>query len=382
MANTKLPSVTDIADVKGKYVLVRSSLNVPVQDGAITNQFRLVRGLQTIQYLVEQKARVILMGHIGREKENTLQPVFDIVKERFEAVTFSDEITGNHTKELRDALQDGGILLLENLRRDPRETKNDADFARELSDLADVYVNDAFADSHREHASIVGVPQFLPSYFGFNFILEYEELSKAHAPKEPSLFILAGAKFETKIPLVEKFLPIYNTVFIGGALANDFFKAKGFEVGTSRVSDIDLEGSPLLQEPRLLLPADVVVVDPHNVKRTTKPDNVHSDEKIVDAGPETLRMLQLLIEKAKTILWNGPLGYYEGGYDEHTLECARIIAEVDSYTVVGGGDTIAAIEAMHSQEKYDFMSSAGGAMLTFLENRTLAGIEAICNKES
>ena len=206
-------------------------------------------------------------------------------------------------------------------------------------------------------------------------------MCKTLTPESPSLFILGGAKFETKMPLIEKYLALYDHVFVGGALANDVIKAKGFAVGTSLVSEVDLTDSPMLTNPKLLLPSDVIVSSSKNESRTTTINDVAPDESIVDAGPETIKMLELFIRNAKTILWNGPLGNYEAEFDEQTLACAKLVAEAPGYTVVGGGDTIASIEALNYQNKFNFLSTAGGAMLVFLEHATLPAIEAVMKKD-
>lgn len=382
MPKHNLPSITEVSDVRGKFVLVRSSFNVPIDDGEIRNHFRIARSLPTLEWLVREGARVIVCSHIGREKENTLEPVFEYLKQSLQAdVFFSREVVGAISKNLRDGLEEGQVLVLENLRRDPRETQNDADFARSLADLAELYVNDAFESSHREHASVVGVPQFLPSYFGTNFVREYEELFKTLEPEHPSLFILGGAKFETKMPLIEKFLNVYDHVLISGALANDLYKARGLEVGQSLVSDTDLSENPIAHNEKIVLPNDVIVTTKEGESRTTIVEDVKPAESIVDAGPNTIQTLELFSRNAKTILWNGPLGNYEAGFSEQTLKCAELLAESPAYTVVGGGDTTAAIESLSNYDKYSFVSTAGGAMLTFLEHGTLPGIDAVLNKE-
>lgn len=384
MQNSSLPSITSVSDLQGKYVLVRSALNVPIKDGQVQNQFRLMRSLMTLQFLVKQGARVIVCGHISNnkdaEKSESLKPVYELLTQYLDIV-FSDEVVTPHTKEKRDALGDGQVLLLENLRTDPREKKNDFDFARALAELAQIYVNDAFSASHREHASLVGVPQFLPSYFGINFMHEHEELTKALKPESPSLFVLGGAKFDTKMPLVEKFLDVYDHVFIGGALANDFFKAKGYEVGTSLVSSIDLTGSPLLTDEKIIIPSDVVVQNASGQKRTCITTDVHKDEAIFDIGPETVKTLELFVRNSKIVLWNGPFGNYEAGFDQQTLSFAQLVADAEGYSVVGGGDTIAAIATLNCQEKFSFLSTAGGAMLTFLEHGSLPAIDAVLAKK-
>ncbi len=367
--------VTRQHELRGRYVLLRLSVNVPIKEGVVTNQFRILRSLPTLQFLVRQGARVIACGHIGRDGSESIQPVADIFAQ-YVPVAVSPEVSGTVSKNMRDELQDGEVLFLENLRKDPREKKNDSNFARELADFADIYVNDAFAASHRPHASLVGVPKFLPSYVGMNFVHEYEELLKARKPEHPALFMLGGSKFETKMPLIEKFLDVYDHVFVGGALANDLLKAKGYEVGKSLVSDIDLSDSSLLQHPALVLPIDVTVAS-KGESRVCAVDDVKSNEMIMDVGPKTVALLAGLMNRAKMVLWNGPFGNYEQGFDAQTVSTAKILAGAPGYSIVGGGDTVASIEALCCQEHYSFLSTAGGAMLTFLEEGTLPAIEAL-----
>lgn len=375
MLKHSLNRITTAGDLRGRYVLVRTPMNVPIVDGVVQNQFRITRALATLNYLVKAGARVIVMGHIG-DGEASAAPIADVLRKHLPHVGFVPAVTGDLVTEARNRLSDGEVLLLENVRSDAREGKNDPSLAAELALLAEVYVNDAFADSHRAHASIVGVPVLLPSYVGQNFIHEYEELAKTLAPKIPALFLLGGAKFSTKMPLVERFLQSYDQVFIGGALANDVFKARGYEVGTSLVGDVDLVGNPILDNLKLLLPVDVVV-EGNGVRRTCLPTEVAPHERILDCGPATVAMLGEHIARAATILWNGPFGNYEAGYAEGTEAVAKIIAAATGYAVVGGGDTVAAIEKLGVEERYGFLSTAGGAMLTFLETGTLAGIDAI-----
>lgn len=375
MASPTLPSIADVADLEGTYVLVRISLNVPVANGAVTNLFRIEQCMPTIKHLINKGARVILCSHIGRKEDESLLPVHQALQQ-FISVQFSPEVVGETTTRMRNELRNGEVLLLENVRRDPREVENDPAFAAELAALADVFVNDDFAASHRAHASLHAICKLLPSYAGLNFIHEHTELLKVMHPESPSLFILGGAKFETKMPLVEKYLDIYDHIFIGGALANDFFKAKGFEVGTSLVSEISLRDSHLLSHPKILLPVDVTAVK-NDVPRVTEPNMVEKDESILDVGPKTIEMLTSFVKPAKTVLWNGPMGNYENGFKRETLACAELVAEAEAYTVVGGGDTVAAIESLHAEDRYSFLSTAGGAMLTFLEEGTLPALEAL-----
>ena len=379
MENHSLPKITDLAPLAGKFVFIRSALNVPTKDGVVLDIFRITQSLQTITYLCAKGAKVIICSHLGKDGAQSIAPVFEILKKSIN-VTLSPEVTGSVTTSLRNNLQNGEALLLENVRKDARELTDDVIFAQELAALADIFVNDDFAASHRSHASLSAICSLLPSYIGINFAHEYEELSQALTPVSPSLFILGGAKFETKMPLVEKFLKIYDQVFIAGALANDFFKAKGLEVGNSLVSDMSLKESALLTELKILLPIDVVVAKGED-KRVARIDSVEKDESILDAGPDTLTMLGPYIKNAGTILWNGPLGNYEGGFQDQTLACAKLIAQSSAYSVIGGGDTVASIEALHNEDKYNFLSTAGGAMLTFLELGSLPALEALLSSK-
>ncbi len=376
MSTETLPLITKEKHLRGMRVLLRTSLDVPIENGVVTNQFRLMQALPTIRHLIHEGAKVILITHIGRDPQETVAPLLPILKKHM-PVSYVPDLLGDAVREAVSTLADGEVLLLENLRSVPGETENDERVSRRLASYADMYVNDAFAVSHRAHASIVGVPEHLHSTVGLNFFEEYSRLSRVLTPHHPALFILGGAKFETKQPLVERYLKEYDRVFVGGALANDFFKSMGYEVGTSVIGDTALVGNKILNDPKLLLPVDVTVDGPRGI-RVTKPTEVAHDEKILDAGPETIRMLLPHVCDAKTILWNGPLGFYEGGFAECTLEVGKMIAkESKAYSVLGGGDTIAAIESLGLHDRYSFVSTAGGAMLEFLEKGTLPGIEAI-----
>lgn len=374
MDSKKVKDITSAGDVNGKYVFLRSPLNVPVADGVVQNAFRIHQAMETISYLTQHGARVLLCSHLGKDGSESLLPVYEELKKNY-TITLSPEVLGSTTQTLRDNLRDGEVLLLENVRKDEREMKNDSDFAAQLAALADLYVNDDFAASHRAHASLSAICNFLPAYAGLSFVHEYEELQKALQPQSPALFILGGAKFETKMPLVEKFLDLYDNIFIGGALANDFFKAKGYEVGTSLVSEMSLEDNPLVSHAKILLPVDVTVVQ-NGISRIALVTDVHPNESIKDIGPQTLALLAPYIRDAKTILWNGPVGNYEGGFKEYTLACAKLIGASSAYSVVGGGDTVASIEELNNQDQYNFLSTAGGAMLTFLEEGTLPALDA------
>lgn len=360
-----MKKISDLTNLKGKRVIVRASLNIPLEDGRVRNAFRLTRALPTLRYLEEQGAKVIIISHIGRKSEETLKPIFEELEKEF-PVHWGGSVTSNEFKTQAEVLTDGSFLLAENLRQDEREEANDEAFAAYIAQFGDIYVNDAFAEAHREHASLHALAKLLPAYAGFNLIQEVEELQKVMTPEHPSLFLLGGAKFETKMPLVEKYLDVYDAVFVGGALANDVFKARGYSVGQSLVSDVSIAGAAFLESPKLIVPVDVIVDGPRGV-RTCLPTEVASDEKIFDCGKETIALLAQEIEKAKTVLWNGPFGNYECGFEESTEETMRNLAHSEAYSVVGGGDTVAAIEKLGLNDSLGFVSIGGGAMLTYLE---------------
>ena len=273
-----MKKITDINNLKGKKVIVRASLNVPIKDGVVQNSYRIKRALETLRYLRECGARTIVIAHIGREKEDTLKPVYSEL-ERFLPIQWGGVIGGEHFNSRYELMGDGDFLLAENIRQDDREKANDKDFAEQIAAYGEIYVNDAFANIHRNHTSMSALAKLLPAYAGLNVVAETEHLEKVITPKRPALFMLGGAKFETKMPLIEKYLQLYDHVFVGGALANDVFKAKGYPVGQSMVSDISIEGAAFLNSEKLLIPPDVVVEGPQG-RRVSIPSQVRSDEKI------------------------------------------------------------------------------------------------------
>lgn len=370
--------VQDIREIPigGKRVLVRAALNVPIVGGVVADDLRIERSLQTIQWLTDGGAKVGIVGHLGRSGA-TLLPVFETLREHVPRLEWIAETPDMLQGDPIGALPDGSVAMFENVRRVPGETENDPGFADALSRLADIYVNDAFADSHRAHASIVGVPARLPSYAGIAFLAEMKELSRAHTPAHPALAIMGGAKFETKEPLIRRFLDLYEHVLVGGALANDFFVQQGFEVGTSMVSDrSEADIKRLMAHPHLLLPPDVIADGPAG-RRASALDALSKEESIRDAGPGTVAMMEEHIAKASFILWNGPLGAYEDGFVQGTESLAKAIAKSQATTIVGGGDTVAAIRALDIADRFSFLSTAGGAMIDFLADGTIPGIEAL-----
>lgn len=374
-------TVRDIRVLENIPVLVRAALNAEAIDGKVTNDFRLRAALPTIQYLQSRHARVVLVSHISGNGTETLKPMYEAMRQWIPGLTFCPVATGPQAREAVRQLPPGGVLMLENLRRDKGEEGNSREFAAKLADLADVFVQDSFDVCHRKHASVVGVPELLPAYAGLLVEREVLELQKALKPKKPSLAIIGGAKFATKEPVLKKLLTSYERVFVGGALANDFMQAAGRPIGRSLVSGGDkLELKSLMGNRKLLLPLDYIVAPAGanaSSGRIAEIQDVNPDEAILDNGPKTVAMLAGYAQKAKTILWNGPLGNYENGFTEGTEALARIVAGSPAKSIVGGGDTVAAIEALNISEDFSFISTGGGAMLDFLAKGTLPGLAAL-----
>jgi phosphoglycerate kinase len=377
MANVKVlnvPDIRSVKDLKGKRVLLRASLNVPLQAGTVTSDFRLAHALATMEYLLEEGVALVVMGHLGREGD-TLLPVYEHLQ-KFIPISFSYTL-----EEARKNTKPGEATLLENIRSFEGEEDDGEVFAQALASLGDIYVNDAFADSHRMHASIVGVTRCLPSFAGALFLEEVEHLSKALTPISPALCILGGAKLETKVPLIRKFLPVYDKVFVGGALANDLFRGQGLSIGRSLASETPLEVADVVAHKNLMLPEDIVVVHADGSTAVVGPEDVGGGDSILDIGPASVERLVKRAQKSSFVLWNGPLGNFERGFKEPTEALAKALSQLSVPTIVGGGDTIAAITSLKLIDKFTFVSTAGGAMLEFLEAGTLPGIEALKNSK-
>ncbi len=371
-------ALTEIPITHNIPILVRSALNVPVANGSVTNSYRLRRALPTLQHLQRAGARVIVASHLGEQGTETLEPVARELAKLLSRVTFCPVTVGAEARARVRALAPGDILVLENVRRNAGEIKNDLTFAKELATLADVFVQDSFDTCHRAHSSIVRLPELLPAYAGLELVEEVRVLGGARTPKSPSLAIIGGVKFSTKEPVLTELLRRYKHVFVGGALANDFLKAGGHPVGRSLVSNSsEAQIKTLLLHPRLVLPADVRVVPANGGVRITDVDTVGADETIFDIGPKTALQLGELAGQSKTVLWNGPLGVYEKGFVEGTDVVAQAIAHSSAHSIVGGGDTVAELERAGYIEDFSFVSIGGGAMLEFLARGTLPGIQAL-----
>ena len=362
-------------DISERVFLVRIDTNVSVENGEVTNDFRLRSVKDSLNFLLDRKAKVLLIGHREPSPEASLEAIADYYK-KFFPTKFFPSCEPEKVRNQIDFLKGGEMLVLENLRSLSHEKENSKSFARALSSLADFYINDAFSVSHREHASIVGVPRFLPSFSGFRFEREVKELSFAFLPEQPFVFILGGLKFKTKAPLIEKFLKKADLVFVGGALANSFFKERGWEIGVSAFDDsVDL--SAVIDEENLLLPEDVTVETEAGESKTVDSEKVSQKDNVVDLGPRSLEKLKEKISSAKLVVWNGPMGNIEKGFTEYTHSLASQIAESDCYSIVGGGDTVSSISGLNLESDLSFISTGGGAMLDFLVNESLPGIEAL-----
>ncbi len=370
----RMKSILEIQNLKGRTALVRVDFNVPLgEDGVVDNteDWRIEKALDTIKHLSKLGAKVILISHIGRDPKESLKPVADFLN-KFIPVKFIPILYGEDVLGIAENLSEGEVIMLENLRSNEGEEKNTEEFSAYLASLADFYVNEAFSVSHRPHASIVGVTKFLPSYVGIWFLKEVENLKKLDNPEKPFLFILGGSKFETKVPLIEKFSNIADSVFIGGALANNFMKKIGFETGKSLL-DESVNVTKFFDKPNIKIPFDVIV----RTKEVKTPNGLSKEDMITDMGPETLDDLKNTIISSKTVLWNGPLGFYEEGFDTSSKEILKTISESKAFSVLGGGDTVKLVKEMGLENKISFISTGGGAMLEFLSSGTLVGIEAL-----
>lgn len=385
-----------IRDVEwgGKRALVRVDFNVPLDGTRITDDTRIRAALPTIQYLLDHGASIVLMSHLGRPKKQVVEklrlaPIAEhLAKLLGRPVKTIPTTTGPEAEAAAQALKPGEVLMLENTRFDPREEANDESMARELAKLGDVYVNDAFGAAHRAHASTEGVAHFLPAVSGLLMEQELKALGELMAnPARPFVAIIGGAKVSDKVGVITSLTRRVDTLLIGGGMANTFLLAQGYKVGDSLAEpDAVEEVNKILffvngTQTELQLPVDVVVADAMDADanhKVVKIDQVQDGWRILDIGPETVKAFADKIRRAKTVVWNGPMGYFEAApFAEGTRGVAQALADSEAYSVVGGGDSVAAIEQMGLAEKIGHISTGGGASLEFLEGKALPGVEAL-----
>ena len=370
-----LPTLADMPDPHNARVIVRAELDVPHKGGEILDDFRIKKALPTIMWLKERGAKIILISHIGRGAESLRTVAAHMEKDV--GVNFLPTLAEHDVQKAVERMMSGDVLMLENLRTHAGEAANDDSFAKFFASLGDFYVNDAFAVSHRMHASIVGVPKFLPSYIGLEFEDEIKHLTFVLNPPHPFLFIIGGAKFQTKIPLIEKFVEIADTVFVGGALANNFFKVQGIEIGKSPIDAGEFHLADMLTSGKIVLPTDVIIMDAQGNRSEKTIDQISPTDAIWDCGKNTVAHLKNLVAQSSCVLWNGPLGDYLQGFDAGTKELLMAIAESNTTSIIGGGDTLSLVGELGLHGKFTFVSTGGGAMLDFLADGELPGIDAV-----
>jgi phosphoglycerate kinase len=386
-------TIRDI-DVKGKRVLVRVDYNVPIKDGKVGDDTRIRAAMPTLEYLLQHGAALILCSHLGRPKAGpdpklSLRPVAAYLSGFMgKPVAFAEDCIGPVAEMAAKALKPGEILLLENTRFHPEEEKNDLEMAKKLASLADLYVNDAFGSAHRAHASTEGVARFLPAVAGFLMEKEIIYLGQAIAdPKRPFIAILGGAKISDKIGVIRNLLTRADQVLIGGGMANTFFKAKGYPIGDSLVEDEALETARQLViegKYRLRLPFDVVIGNRFDAEAELKVmpmGPVPDGWRILDIGPETIAAYSKAVTGAGTVVWNGPMGVFEfPRFAKGTFDLAKAVANSGATTIVGGGDSVAAVQQSGLADRITHISTGGGASLEMLEGLVLPGVAALQDK--
>lgn len=389
-------SVEDI-DVSGKKVLVRCDFNVKMENGVITNDKRIVASLPTIKYLLERGAKVILCSHLGRPKgefkpEFSLAPVAERLGEYLGLeVKMAKDVVGDSAKELAASLKEGEVMLLENVRYMPEETKNDPEFSKALASLAEIYVNDAFGSAHRAHSSTTGVADYLPAVCGFLIRKELEYIGGAlENPKRPLVAILGGAKVSDKIGVITNLLSKVDTLIVGGGMAYTFFAANGHSIGTSICEEDkldlarDMMNSAKEKGVNFLIPIDNVVADKYAEDADHKvvdSDDIPDGWMGLDIGPKTSKIFADAVKDAGTVIWNGPMGVSEwANFANGTIAVAKAIADSDAISIVGGGDSAAAVAKLGFADKMSHISTGGGASLEFLEGKDLPGVVALNDK--
>lgn len=388
-------TIKDLAELKGKVVLCRVDFNVPIDEaGRILDATRIINALPTLNYLSGQGAKVVVLSHLDRPKgydiRKSLWPIAVLLMNKIKAnVTFCNSVIGQEVKNRIDAMKDGDVMLLENVRFYQGESECDMNFAKEIAALGQIFVNDAFGVAHRENASNYGVARLLPNAIGILMEKEINALSSfMEEPKKPFVAVLGGAKVETKIDILNRFVDKADTIIIGGAMAYTFLAAKGESVGTSIVQKNSIQTAEQIlaraesEGKKILLPIDHVCVrDSDRAKRCLVTSRMTGDMKGFDIGPKTIKLYSQAIQQAGQIFWNGPMGLYEDGrFKNGTLKIAKAIANAKGYSLVGGGDTVAAINSFGLGKKMNYISTGGGATMKFLEEGSLPAIDVIQEK--
>lgn len=392
----KIKSINEAKNLKGKTVFLRADFNVPIKQDRVKEDYKIIAGLSTIRFLLRYGCKVIVSTHLGDPggkknlKLTTLPVAKRLEKLLGKKITFINDSIGSKVETLIKKINPGQVVFLENLRFHAGEEKNDKNFAKQLARLADIYVNNAFAVSHREHASVSAIKKYLPAYAGLLVEAELKNINKALKPEKPLIVVIGGAKISTKLPIIKKFIKSAEHILVGGAIANDFLKNLGFEVGKSLVGKDGKISKQLVGiykkygNKKIILPLDFLVSDNRagsgklTVKKVTE---INKKDYIYDIGPQTILFYSRYLKKAKTIVWNGPMGLFENEKFKHgTLSVARVIASHTSgkaFGVVGGGETIEALKLTRMIGYIDWVSTGGGAMLDYLAGEKMPGLKGI-----
>lgn len=378
-------------DIQGKKIIIRVDFNSSFEKGKIKNDFRIKKTLPAINWLTQNKSRVIIITHLEESDGNIpdLNVFFDLFRKNFFEQKFSNnlkfvnDITGEKAQKAAEGLAEGHILLLNNLRLDKREIENDIGFSGELASLGEIYINEAFSVSHKAHSSIVGIPKYLPSFAGFNFKAEVQNLSRIFFPSHPFFVFIGGKKVLTKEKAISKFLEKADFIVLGGLMAAEFLYASGKNIGKTDIDfdALDLIKNKFLNNPKIIVPDKFIVSSFGRTDdaKTINISDINNEDIIQDVAPAFFESLEDEIISGKMILWNGPMGLCEKGFDAGTKKLISIFFQSKAEVIAGGGETVDFLNSLELAQKFSFVSTGGGAMLEFLANGTLPGIEALLN---
>ncbi len=386
----QIKTIKKLAKINGQIVLLRSDFNVPINRGIIQDDFKIRKALPTLNYLINNGAKVVILTHLGRPKSvkdkhdlSTLPIAARLSKYLKKTIRHLDLCYGFEVEKVISKMKPGQVILLENIRFEPGEFKNSKRLAKKLASMAKFYVNDAFAVSHRNHASVAAIKDYIPSFAGFLVAEEIKHLRRVLRPEKPLISMIGGVKLATKMPLIRKLSRISHRVLVGGALANDFLAAHGLEIGKSVSDKKSIALAKRIHNKKIILPLDVVVssrITKWRV-RVASVNKVDKNDYIFDIGPQTIKLYAKFIKQAKTILWNGPMGMFEDSQYKHgTLALARVMAAHSTgkaFGVAGGGETVAALQQTKMLEHVDWVSTGGGAMLSFLIGAKMPGLKGL-----